>query len=246
MKNKIKILTPFYNPGDFLESSVQSVINQNYDNFEVIYIDDCSTDGSNKYIPRDDERVKLIINTERKTALENLHNAILNHCEKDDIVAIVDGDDWLSTINSLNVINDLYNSGEFWIVYGSSFASDGTKINSKKYTPEEFLALRNWNMYISHIRTFKAGLYFKIKEQDPEYKCLKDKNNEFYKMTYDCAMLFPMMEMAGYDRIKYNEKLVYVYNRQNPLSDCYVNEPLQKSIHEEINKKQKFKIINYL
>lgn len=242
--NKIKVITPFYNPGKFLETSVISVLNQEYENFEVIYVDDCSTDGSNQYVPRDNEKVKLIVNEQRKTALENLHNVIMNHCDKDDIVAIVDGDDALSTPKALNIVNDIYNSGDYWIVYGASFASDGTSINSKAYTEQEFRDLRKWNMYVSHMRTFKAGLYFKIQEQDPEFKCLKDNKGEFYKMTYDCAMLFPMMEMAGFERVKYNNKKIYIYNRENPISDCYVNEQLQKSIHAEINNKPKFKKID--
>jgi len=246
MQHKIKVITPFYNPGDFLELSVNSVLNQKYDDFQVIYIDDCSTDGSDKYIPKDHPKVKYIRNTERKTALENLHNAIMEHCNAEDIVAIVDGDDYLSTKNALQIINDIYSSGEYWIVYGSSVASDGSKINSKAYTEQEFTQLRNWHMYVSHMRTFKASLYHKIGEFDKNYSCMKDKDGNFYKMTYDCAMLFPMMEMAGFNRIKFNDKIIYIYNRQNPLSDCYVNEPLQKSIHQEINLKPKFKLIETL
>ena len=46
--------------------------------------------------------------------------------------------------------------------------------------------------------------------------------------------------------MKYNEKPLYVYNRNNPISDDKVNQQLQWDIHTEISKKTPFKQIeNY-
>ncbi|PSB08080.1 glycosyltransferase [Pleurocapsa sp. CCALA 161] len=41
---KISIVTPSYNQGRFIESAIQSVLSQNYPNFEHIILDNCSTD----------------------------------------------------------------------------------------------------------------------------------------------------------------------------------------------------------
>ncbi|MDJ0588989.1 MAG: glycosyltransferase family 2 protein [Pleurocapsa sp. MO_226.B13] len=41
---KISIVTPSYNQGKFIESAIQSVLEQNYPNFEHIILDNCSTD----------------------------------------------------------------------------------------------------------------------------------------------------------------------------------------------------------
>ena len=79
--NSIKIITPFYNPGKFLEQCVSSAVSQKYNNYEIIFVDDCSTDGSYDKLPKDDDRVTIIKNQVRKTALDNLHNAIMNHCK---------------------------------------------------------------------------------------------------------------------------------------------------------------------
>ena len=52
MSNRIVVVTPFYNPGEFLEKCVASLMSQKYDNFKVIFVDDCSTDGSFDKLPK--------------------------------------------------------------------------------------------------------------------------------------------------------------------------------------------------
>lgn len=45
---KISVIIPNYNHGQFLEKRVQSILNQTYQNFEIIYLDDASADSSNE------------------------------------------------------------------------------------------------------------------------------------------------------------------------------------------------------
>jgi len=244
--NKIKVITPFYNPGRFLEQCISSAISQKYDNYEIIFVDDCSTDGSYDKLPKDDDRVTIIKNEARKTALENLHNAIMHHCDPDDIVVIMDGDDWFPNKKVLQYIDEQYHQHDCWIMYGSSSWTDGRKCCSSEYSKEEFENLRRAPFRVSHLRTFRAGLYHKIKEQDPTFSCLKDSNGEFYKMTYDVAMMLPLLEMAGKEKVVHNKSILYIYNRENPISDDKVNQQLQWNIHAEILKKPKFnKIYNF-
>lgn len=240
MKNRIVVITPFYNPGEFLEQCVASVVSQKYDNFKVVFVDDCSTDGSFDKLPKDNPNVVIVKNETRKTALENIHDAIMNHCEPDDIVALIDGDDWLPNKNVLSYINDFYLKNNCWIMYGQANWTDGRRGFASAYSTTEFENLRKSPFRVSHLRTFRAGLYQKIKDQDAEFSCMKDVDNNFYKMTYDVAIMFPIMEMAGFDKTKFNDTILYIYNRSNPISDDRVNQALQTGIHIEISNKKKF------
>lgn len=243
MKNKIVVITPFYNPGEFLEQCVVTIMSQKYENFHVIFVDDASIDGSFDKLPKNDPRVTVIKNNIRKTALENLHNTIIHNCEKEDIVVLVDGDDWLPNKKVLSYINDFYNQNDCWIMYGQASWTDGRRGFASAYSIEEFSNIRKSPFRVSHLRTFRAGLYHKIAEQDPLFSCLKDSNNTFYKMTYDVAIMFPLLEMAGSEKVKFNDTILYTYNRSNPISDDRVNQKLQWDIHNEISNKSTFKKI---
>ena len=246
MNNNIKIITPFYNPGEFLETCVNTLMSQKYENFKVLFVDDCSTDGSFDKLPHDNEKAIVIKNEIRKTALENIHDAIINHCEPDDIVILIDGDDWLPNKNVLSYINDFYNQNDCWIMYGQANWTDGRRGFASAYSAEEFKNIRKSPFRVSHLRTFRAGLYQKIKEQDSEFSCMKDSSGGFYKMTYDVAIMFPILEMAGVEKVAFNDTILYIYNRNNPISDDKVNQQLQWDIHTEISNKKSFnKIEDY-
>lgn len=49
---KISIVTPSYNQADFIEDAIQSVLQQNYPDFEHIIVDNCSTDGTIEILKR--------------------------------------------------------------------------------------------------------------------------------------------------------------------------------------------------
>ena len=62
MNNKVSVITASYNCAKFIEESIKSVLNQTYDNLELIIVDDCSTDNTeeivNEYIKKD-SRIKF-------------------------------------------------------------------------------------------------------------------------------------------------------------------------------------------
>lgn len=73
-KPLISVLLPVYNGMDYLQLSVNSVLEQTLQNFELLIVDDCSTDGSWEYINSlDDKRVKKYGNEHNKGLFSNLN-----------------------------------------------------------------------------------------------------------------------------------------------------------------------------
>ncbi len=63
MNKLVSIITPSYKSEKFISKTIESVLNQTYKNWEMIIIDDCSPDNSNKIIEKyikEDNRIKLI------------------------------------------------------------------------------------------------------------------------------------------------------------------------------------------
>lgn len=59
----VSIIMPSWNTGKFIIETIQSVINQTYTNWELLIVDDCSTDNTEEIIASfKDDRIKYFRN----------------------------------------------------------------------------------------------------------------------------------------------------------------------------------------
>jgi hypothetical protein len=52
------------------------------------------------------------------------------------------------------------------------------------------------------------------------------------------------MELAGYDKVKFNDEILYIYNRSNPISEDRVDQQWQWDVHKEVSNKPKLQQIS--
>jgi glycosyltransferase involved in cell wall biosynthesis len=94
----VSIITPNYNSEDYIKNSIESVISQTYLNWEMIIIDDASTDNSIEIIEsylQKDKRIKLIKLEKNAGPAVARNNGI--ELAKGDFIAFLDSDDaWLA------------------------------------------------------------------------------------------------------------------------------------------------------
>lgn len=98
MKNNlVSIITPLYNSELYIERTIQSVLDQTYENWELLIIDDCSTDGGYllvEELTKKDSRIKLFKNEKNSGAGITRNNGISK--AKGKYIAFLDSDDqWL-------------------------------------------------------------------------------------------------------------------------------------------------------
>ena len=157
----------------------------------------------------------MIENREKKYALANIVNAIEEfNCDDDDVIILLDGDDWLASSLTLNKLCESYD--DKLMTYGSYvFNPAGVRgPEPSEYSGEVIKtnSFRKDQWRASHLRTFKYGLWKHIDHND-----LKDESGDYYKMTYDQAIMLPLLEMAG-NRSAYIPETLHVYNKDNPLN----------------------------
>lgn len=228
---KFVIVIPSYKNSEWCEKNIQSTIDQNYDKYRVIFIDDCSPDdtfdkvlnvvnSSNKK-----NKFTLIKNTIRNGALCNLYNAI-HSCDDDEIIVTLDGDDWLANSDVLNKLNEVYNSGDIWMTYGQYQNYPDNGIGISQQVPDHIINSNGYRQYAwcsSHLRTFYTWLFKQIKDEDLKYE------GQFAPTAWDCTMQFPMLEMSGH-HAKFIPDVLYIYNLINPINDHKVNRDFQKKL----------------
>ena len=108
-KRKFAIVIPNYNNADWIRKCLDSVVQQDYDDYEVVVVDDMSEDASNKIIAAYSNLYRKVIhllNTEKKFN-GGTRNVGLNYIMSYmycDYVVFLDSDDWFNDNHCLSKI----------------------------------------------------------------------------------------------------------------------------------------------
>ena len=239
---KYYIISPFYNAERYLTRCIDSIKMQTHKNFKCILIDDMSTDKSYDVAANaiaEDNRFMLIKNDTKSYALQNIYRAIeLSDAAAEDVVILLDGDDWFASRSVLRHLGQHYEDSDCWVTYGS-YVMHPHGLRGPE--PSEYpLGVIERNSYrqdlwrASHLRTFRQHMWDKIDKKD-----LKDADGNFYEMTYDQAIMLPLLEMAG-PRCKYIPEILHVYNKENPLNVDKTRTQEQVKTAQEIRSKSPY------
>ena len=106
---KIGIIIPNYNYADCLDECFNSLLKQTYQNFEIIFVDDMSTDNSvekvkefQKQMPN---KIKIVELKQKRYNGGARNEGYLLLSDDVDYVYYIDSDDWLCDLDGLNKIN---------------------------------------------------------------------------------------------------------------------------------------------
>ena len=121
--NKFNIICCSYNNEKWAETHLESILEQTYTNYEVIYINDASTDKTMEIVEKlvgNDKRFHLINNKTNLDSTTNYFKYAYEFMENkdDEILVELCGDDWFATPDVLSKLNDVYNSTDCWLTYG--------------------------------------------------------------------------------------------------------------------------------
>lgn len=144
----ISVITPAYNCEEYIEECIESVINQSYHNWEMIIVNDKSTDDTQSIVEsyeKEDSRIRLI-NLENNSGAATARNKALE-TSKGRFVAFLDSDDmWKS--NKLERQLDFMLKNKYGFTFTSYEIMSKTLKNKRKIirVPEKI----SYNQYLKN------------------------------------------------------------------------------------------------
>jgi len=149
------ILVTAYNNEATAEKTLLSILDQKYENFRLIYIDDGSDDGSYEKVQaflknhHVGERAQLLRNEEHQGSIEALYRA-LHSCESREVALLLEGGEFLAHEEVLSRLNHYYANPDVWLTQGDALDYPTYKRGAES----------------RRVRSFYTGLFQRIKLQE--------------------------------------------------------------------------------
>jgi glycosyltransferase involved in cell wall biosynthesis len=201
---KFSVLMASYNNSKYIGGAIRSVINQSYKNWELIIVDDLSSDNSVGVIESflKDARIKLFKHDKHVGCGATKRDCASNSCG--DILGELDSDDALR-LDALEVMVGAHAKDNRCGIISSSYYDCDKNLNViERVEARESLEDKSnlHNFRARHFRTFKKNAYAKTSGYDPELLGAVDRD-----------VAYKLEEVSGFCIV---DEPLYYYRRHNP------------------------------
>lgn len=235
-ENLISIIIPVYNAEKFIEDTINTVLHQTYKNWELILINDKSTDKSvdiiEKYLQKD-ERIKLI-NLEMNSGVAMARNTGIDNATGG-YIAFLDADDLWEKEKLNKQINFMKQKKCEFCFTGYEFADENGIGNGKKVKVPETInykqALKNTTIWTSTVMLDMAKLSKELIKM-PNIK--SEDTATWWKILKNGYIAYGLNETLSYyrrtvgtlsaNKFKAIQRIWYLYRKVEKLNvfvSCY-------------------------
>ena len=220
---KIGIIVPNYNYEHTIEKCLDSIFNQTYKNYEIIFVDDMSTDNSvdialktydkylekrleafekqNKKVEIEQQKLKIVQLKQKRLNGGARNEAYLHLSDDVDYVYYVDSDDWLYNEDALLDINrKLQSKPDVLFVQIMEYKNGKTKVSDIPEYKDKYEAIAGWSG--------SCGKVIK-KSLATRQECLYNEGTLKEDKNQHCKICF---YMNSFQLLK---KPIYVWNKDN-------------------------------
>lgn len=232
--SKISVITINYNEKEGFEKTIESVLNQTYQDFEFIIIDGGSTDGSRNVIDKYKDRISYWVSEPDKGVYSAMNKGIRG--ATGEFVIFMNGGDIFANSEVLEKVeSNLIN--EFDIYYGDNYNSRHEKHKRILEYPEKLDFAFFYSKTISHQSTFiRRKLFDDHFYYNEDYKIASDWEFFIYTICYKNVPykhLENIISIFDCNGISYNPKFVGIIQEER-------NKTLQKYFPAFIDHYEKY------
>ena len=208
---KIGIIIPNYNYEHTIEKCLQSILNQTYKNYEIIFVDDMSTDNSVAIATQMLKGQHKVVQLKQKRLNGGARNEAYLHLSEDvDYVYYVDSDDWLYDQYALEKINNKLQSEPDVVFVGmASYKNDRLNTCFIPQYKDKYEAIKGWSG--------SCGKVIK-KSLATRQECLYNEGTLKEDKNQHCKICIYM------NTFKLLQEPIYVWNQQNYKSITTIRE----------------------
>lgn len=231
----LSVIVPAHNtPKDFFWEMVGSVVGQSYQNWELILVDDASSEPQTRDMIREaaenDDRIRVVLLKSGKHISGATNEGI--EVAKGDYLAFMDHDDILLP-EALYEITKSLNHKKYRLLYTNSDKID--MANKKRYHP---FFKPSWNHemmrainYITHLLVVDKGLVRQVGGFDSRYDGAQD-----WEFILRCARSLDDDEICHIPEVLYNWRNHLLSTAQSLNAKPYALEAARRSIQEDLVK----------
>lgn len=256
---KVSILITAYNSGRFILDAINSVLTQTYSDWEIVLINDGSTDDTEKIIDKvinSDNRIRYFRNGKNMGFISSLNKGL--KLSRGELIARLDSDDiWLDRRKLEKQVNYLSKHVDAVLIgtWGHRIDQVSKKIANIKY-PSSDKDIRNYimieNCFLHSSVVFRKDLILRVGGYDEEFKSAEDyalwlkigKSGKMHNLPD--YMVGYRMNNSGISMTRYDEqirntiKAVHRYGSEYPHSFIglplwYVRKVIPRDLRENIS-----------
>ncbi len=215
--NKLPLITiciPTYNRANYLKEAIESALNQNYENYEILIVDDGSTDNTKEIVESFNSAKIRYTKSEKNLGRPKIRNKLVS-LAKGDYLLWLDDDDKLKKDLLLDYVRILQANPEVNIIYGNLLQyNDETGKEIQKYIPNDYTKSKKEmlrNLILGNGLTFPASLIKKELFEECGYfdeEFLRAQDYELWSRLYEKANFYKLDDIVCYYR-KHNKNISF-------------------------------------
>lgn len=210
MKEKVSVITPSYNSEKYIAQTIESVQNQTYENWEMIIVDDCSSDRTCEIVEefaKADPRIQLLRQEENAGAGRARTRAM--QASEGRFIAYLDADDiWLPEKLEKQVAFMLEHKCSFSCTSYEVINDEGQRLNKNVY----MLPKVNYVGFLTNNLLQTVGIMVDTSAVDKKHLVMPD-----IRRRQDAATWLQILK-AGHDCYGLDEILAQYRRAENSLS----------------------------